>query len=665
MTPPIRSWTNGYQTRAAIPPSRAFDLFLAGHRMDGERDAGDPRIDHLLHEGTVPGRTSRGELTRRDVRHALNQGPTLGLLRPMRSRPKITVYLTPSPALPGQRFRAELVLESTSDTPCDAITLTLIGEEKRYWRTRRSNNSSRRVYHERSIVAVGAKFPGALLSPGKHTRRAVFDLPPNASPTYRSEFTEIAYLLSVRVDIPWWPDSTADYTVAVAPLPARARTSPVTRFTSHTEPQGKELYIEASFSTLDAQIGQVIEGVVSLTNVAHHRVTQVDVALVAIESPLVESSAGPAEVARTTWTVSPKAPRDGESVRFALKIPKGMPPALETPFIAVTHQFEIAARVTFSADAQILVPVRILPAGSEDAAGVAPAAVGDKKRAANWQRALAGLGRADASLVSFDADTEEVVLSCGGRTLVVYVEKRGKEGSFLVARAAWPSLGLGLVVRDRRWKDIGGIDVDDAWDDRFVVRGRDAAQVVPFLDARTRAFLQAFADVSIEDREGRVAVKGSAHVVEALTAFLRAAIDFDAWMSTGYERVASPVPLAAAKGAWRAFAQKWSATFHPGDFSVDRLSSSGVDVIVRHRFEGATPKDTVIEVPPIASLKLPPDFAETATAALGRRVAVTEQGVVQVWGELALDPSVLEPVIEGLGAALRKLVTGERVGPYR
>lgn len=583
----------------------------------------------------------------------------------MRSRPKITVYLTPSPALPGTRLKAELVLESGSNTPCDAITLTLIGEEKRYRRTRRTNNASRRVYHERQVIAVAAKFPGALLTPGQHTRRAVFEIPPNAPPTYKSEYAEIAYLLGVHVDIPWWPDSNQSYVVTVAPLASTRARAPTTRYTSHAEPQGNELFIEASFSTLDPALGEKVEGVVSLSNVAHHRVKSVDVSLVAIESPLVESTAGPAEIARTTWTVSPGTPLEGEAVRFALKIPKAMPPGIETPFIRVTHHFEVSARIFLGSDRQILVPVHVRPLGSDDAAAAPPAVVGDQKRAANWQRALSALGRADVSLVSFDADTEEVVLSCRGRTLHVFVEKRGKEGSFLVARAVWPSLGLGLVIRDRRWKDIGGIDVDDAWDRRFVVRGRDAGQVVPFLGAEAREFLRSFADVSIEDREGRVAVKGSAHKAEALAAFLGAAIDFDAWMASGFERVAPLAAFAAVEAAWQAFARRWRATFHRGDFSVDGFEVGGVAMVVRHRFEDATPKDTVVEVPPIAGVALPRDFGDTATAAVGRRVAVTEQGTLQVWSGLVLDPSALEPVLEGLGAALRKLITGERVGPYR
>ncbi|MFO0611798.1 MAG: hypothetical protein U0414_04360 [Polyangiaceae bacterium] len=585
----------------------------------------------------------------------------------MRSRPTVKLYLTPNALYPGSRLEAELVLTSRSDTPCNGIRLTLRGQERRYRKTVRSGNTSRRVYHEREVVALRAEFPAVLLSRGDHTRKAVFDVPHDAPPSYKSDSAEISYEIAVHVDIPWWPDRRDAYVVRVLVPPSERREAePAARYTSHPEPEGKDLFIEASLETLDLVPGQNVEGAVSLANVAHHRVKGVDLALVAIESPLVQSSLGPAEVLRSTWTLVDGKPSEGQPVRFAIEIPKAETPDFETPFISLTHSLEVRARISLGRDQTISLPARVSAAGSVRKARKArPAALGSDKRAANWQRALAALGRPEVEIVSVDPVSDEAVLASGGRTLRVSAELRGDEGSFLVARAAWPSLGLGLSLRDRRWKDLGGIDLGGEWDERFVVRGRDPEQIKLFLDARTRRYLEAFADVSITDREGYVAVKGSSHKAKPLGQFLGAAIDFDAWLGEAYASVPPPPALADAAPAWSDFASKWGATFHPGDFSIDDLDVSGLPMRIRQRFAEATPETTNIEVLPIEGLTLPADFASSMSAALERAVTVTDKGGVRVALALARDPSEIEPLLEALSASLRKLLKGETVGPYR
>lgn len=580
----------------------------------------------------------------------------------MRRRPKITLRVTPAVVLPAARLRAEVVLTSKADTPCDGITLTLSGHQRRYEREGSESGAAHRVYHRAEICCLTASFPPVLLTAGEHTRSAFFDLPANAPPTFESEWSEIAYRLAVKVDIPWWPDSTADYVVEVAvpPNARRKRDAAVKRYASHAEPNGKELYVEASLDAHDLTVGERIEGAISLANVEHHRIKGVDLALVTIESARVKSSAAPGEIARTTWTIHEGKPAEGAPLRFTIEIPKATVPDFATPFIAVTHAIEVNARVSLGQDRQIILPARIVPPGTRGLRKSRPATIGADKRAENWQRAIEALGRPEIGVVSIDPDTDEVILSSPAGTLRVSAERRGSDGSFLVACATWPSLGMGLVIRDRRWKDLGGIHVGGDWDDaRYVVRGREATQVTSFLDARTRAHLAGFADIVIEDRSGRVAFKGSAHNAERLAAFIGAAIDFSDWMSTAYARVAPPVALAHASSAWSNFAARWCATFHPGDFSIDGFSVAGFPMIVRHRWEESTPRDTVIEVPPVQGLVLPDDFVDSTSREMGKRVLVSEQGFVQVWSPLVTDPAALDALLDGLGARLAKLVKGD------
>lgn len=209
--------------------------------------------------------------------------------------------MSPERPTPGTTVTIDATLHSRSDTPCDAIELGLIGREKRYRRTVTHGKTRIKTYHERVIIAEGSVAPEQVLTAGEHALSVQVELPREGlPPSYESELCSIRYELVARVEIPWWPDKEA-----LQPFEMRAvKTTPSepkpVRVVSHREPTGRELFVEVSLPRGEYSLADQVEGTLSLWNVAHHRLKAIEIDVVAVESPLVESSQGPVVTAQTS-----------------------------------------------------------------------------------------------------------------------------------------------------------------------------------------------------------------------------------------------------------------------------------------------------------------------------------------------------------------------------
>lgn len=586
----------------------------------------------------------------------------------MRSRPKIELHLSPDPLHPGARITATLTLVSKSETPCNGISMTFSGAEWRYHRTDEKGDRSRKVYHRREIVEREARFRGRTLSVGAHTRKAVFELPEDAPPSYASELGGIEYEVEARVDIPWWPDAVRSWSVPVvlppSAIPAQKR---AVRRTSERTPKGDRVLVEASVATPEVAVRGRLEGVVSLSNLGAGRVSRVEIDLVGVERALVESTEGPADVECTTWTVFDGQPGENESIPFSIVPPRDHQPDLDGELLALTHELRVTAVASRGKSVTLSLPVKLHPEGSLAPEGARLAAVGDVRVEKIWASALAKLGRPDVRLVSIDPQTSAVVLAAAGRSVCFSIDVRGAEGSFLTASCTWPSLGLGVSLRSRSWSDFVGTSVHDDVDGRLVVRAREELQIKALLDAPFRDKVLSYTDVRIEDTAGHIASPGTVQRSAPLAEFIRLALDFDAWMSTCFERVQPPLAIDASLASYRALAAKRQGHLHPGDMSIDLTFAGEIPGAVRHRFEGVVPVETVVEVPRPPRLLRSEEALRELVRATGARVVLTQRKPIslQLWQPLVEDASALEPVLAGVEATLEKFSKKKKAGPYR
>jgi hypothetical protein len=595
----------------------------------------------------------------------------------MRSRPDLKVYLTPSSPLPGTLFRAEAELVSHSKTPIDGVEFHLIGTERRHSGTSTVGSTTVPVYQMITHVDLIGSTPATTLDKGVHRVAAEFEVPPRCPPAYRSAITEIRYDLMVRVSIPWWPDRSERYLVDVKALPSRAAGAPGSYCTDSAGPQGKSLYIEASLDSVVIDHHGSVRGAVSFANVSHNRVRRIELALVVDERP-AERSGIRHEALRYLVTLREGAPVEGESMSFNIKIPEKSPVSFVGVLVDVRWHLEIRAVIALGADVTLSIPIEVVRRGADapvDSARLRRAPpIGRERRALVWAEGARKRGFVN------DVDEERMTLDLGdGAALGITLEQRKEGGLFYDATITWPRLGLDLGVTERRWVDAWSgakipIDVP-RFGERFTVRGREAAQVLAFLDEAAARALLGFDEAAIGDEGATLVCAGTAQSVDDLDAFLGRALAAAQMLARGLARIPPPASMAAFVPAWRAFAGALGGRVSLGEMAIvdaafdrapiqisttwtekgePRSTELRLPVTLR---EGATQSDTNLDP---ASLALVASLKAQTTA-----LVITSDMIVATVPAPLADPASIEPVLIGLSRLALSISGASTRGPYR
>lgn len=579
--------------------------------------------------------------------------------------------------MPGTHFRAEAELVSRSKTPIDGVEFHLTGTERRHTGTSMVGTTPVPTYQMITHVDLVASTPATTLDEGVHRVAAGFELPPRCPPAYRSVVTEIRYDLMVRVSIPWWPDRRERYLVGVQALPSRAAGAPGSYCSNAAGPQGRSLYIEASLDSAVIDHRGTVRGAVSFANVSHNRVRRIELALVVDERP-VGRVGQRHEALRYLVTLRDGAPVEGESMAFNIQIPEKSPVSFVGVLIDVRWHLEIRAVIALGADVTLSIPIEMVRRGDDapvDSARLRRAPpIGRERRAIVWAEAARKRGFVN------DVDEERMTLDLGdGAALAITLEQRKEGGLFYEATITWPRLGLDLGVTERRWVDAWSgakIPFDVArFAERFTVRGREAAQVLAFLDEAAARALLGFEEAAIGDEGATLVSAGTAQSVDDLDAFLGRALAAAQTLVRGLARVPPPASMAAFAPAWRAFAGALGGRVSLGEMAIVdaafdqapiQISTTWTDkgeprstelrlpVTLR---DGAAPGDTSLDP---ASRTLVESLKAQTTA-----LVVNPDVIVAMVPAPLADPASIEPILIGLSRLAHLLSGTSARGPYR
>lgn len=606
------------------------------------------------------------------------------MLGAMRSRPDLSVYLTPTRVCPGERLRARVVLTSRSETPVEGIDVVLVGKESRYKSSSSSGDTTTMHYHRREVLRLGLRFPADILTPGTWDREVTFDIPRDAPPSYRSPLANITYELEVHVHIPWWPDRRERYvvtveTLAVDPGPPR----PQIFTTQAGEVRGDAPVLELSLEDDRLRLGGNLAGAVAVTGLGGRRLRRIELACVTVETALVKSSAGPRDVDRRTWILHEGTPAEGASVPFRLAIPKELSPGFRSPFIQVEHAIEAVAVVALGQDIALRVRAHALRSAAARPGAPVPL-IGSARHLGVWQAAveqvrLTGLG--GVRDMHFDPTQGAASFALGDVAVTVAEEqgavRRRRErggvaggaplsdsGPCLVAELTWPALGLGLRAAERRWTDFGqkAEAFDGALTKRFTLQAREPAQAARFLDASLGGALSAFDEAGLDDEGAVVLRRGGVYKVDGLVRFLAQVHHLATDVARATGAIPPPVGLAATAEAWRSFAASREARLRPGDLALSDWSLRGVPLTLTRRFEAerVVASELATTLPPGAD----PIVWKGALAKATGSASFVEGGQVGITLPDLSDPRALLPIAEAFTGAVGQLVGGE-VSPYR
>lgn len=426
----------------------------------------------------------------------------------MRFRPDVALFLKPAIAIAGDEVLVEAVLTSRSETPVDAIKMTLRGLETAGFQGRGA--------FQRSIIGQRAAFGPRKLVKGENRVSARFPMPYDAPPSYRGTLLLIEYELDLEVTIPWWLDRRQKFVI------------PVSRRGTFNEPVAPKvycnrqrtpdaLYMEATLDDERVEQGSVLTGVVSFANVSSARIKRVELQFKSRES------IGPAR-AQPLWhqdgatyvsTILDHAPKEGEPATFRVTFPRDAAMTFQSEHGRVEWTIAIVAVVSFGDDISINIPIKVTP----------PSRMGRQRRRAELppvgreRRAKVLQAAAQRLELDFDGAREELRSTAASSTISIRLEPHEGRGLVAVTELAWPALGLELELRERRWTDAFAdeLAIDDApFRKRFHVSAKEKERASLVLDGDVRSALSGFTEVELDDDGAMLARPISVQSVETV-----------------------------------------------------------------------------------------------------------------------------------------------------
>jgi hypothetical protein len=485
----------------------------------------------------------------------------------LRRRPLVSVRI-PGDIRPGRTFVAEVTLDAKSAVPVDWVDTELECKEVV---TFGSGKSTVRVPHSHLRLVARLMDEGTLPA-GKRVLRCEFTLPPELPPTYRGTRVTCGCTLSVHVSIPWWPDRRAEFDIVVRPN-NRPPDDPPAMYGTHPKgPKGNDLALECSLDRRVIEPGGEILGMVALTNLASHRVRQLSVGLVSLET--IRRDGRRKEVHEAERFVLqqavPEETDDGEPIPFRMRIPDNVSPSWRSALWDLDWFLEVEAHVPWSRNAKLTIPVTLVPRGVAKAKTLrAPPTIGSERVTALWSKV--------ASEVGWKLDGDVLRGDVGDVRATIRRDHRGGEGFVLHAELRYPSLHLGLDGGERRgFRRIlgGGVSIGNpAWDRRHYLAGREPAQ----MEAFARAVGEALARVGLEDLDDDHAVllaREAGLTLGPLRDFVHRAIEVALLIGVARGRIPAPGCMRDAIEAWKTLAKRLD-----GELELSRMGVVG-------RFEG-------------------------------------------------------------------------------
>ncbi|RYZ61904.1 MAG: hypothetical protein EOP08_12870 [Proteobacteria bacterium] len=375
------------------------------------------------------------------------------------------------------------------------------------------------IYHQRSVIALGRAFPEGVLEPGLRELRVDFDLPAEAPPSYRSTVGHVQYELHVQVRIPWWLDLSGKYPVHVEPLPVAAPApTAVSYTTSASQHTGAEPVLELSLEDDAIARGSQLRGALALAGLGGRTLRRIDIELHTVESSVVDSVTPQTVVERFVWNVHEGHLPDGKSVRFSLRVPDALQPALQTPFVRVQHRLRVLAVLPFGKDLTLPVPLRWYHAAEHAGRTTTLPSVGDERRHAVWRHAAAQLESAGIPGAYFDGEHERLTYALG--EVSITVDEHLASSPELRARFVYPTRGLGLLLSERAFLKHLPAKLQPALRSRFTLSARDGEQAEGWLQGALHSALLAFHEVEMTDTSLVVTRKGGVYQLQGLLEYL-------------------------------------------------------------------------------------------------------------------------------------------------
>ncbi len=463
-----------------------------------------------------------------------------------KTSPRIEVHV-PQVVI-GVPSRAVLTLHCSKAVPIDSVNVRLSGEALHRPQGSSASPSAPDVLETPMFLLLVRHFvpirERVELAAGSYHYPFDILLPDGLPGSYRGPRLNIRWRISVRVSIPWWPDPISTFDLSVVPRsPPPATASPPILFTTNPNgPSGRSPYAEVSLASTVVRAGEVLRGLISVANTAHHRYRVRLTLMQRLATRHVGISSADTDPI-TTVQLRPPA-RDDQPFPFGIQIPTRIIPAFAAYQMQLSWQLSCVIESDAFSARTLMIPIDIVPRDTvlcDDHRAPSLALIGSERRDQAWSSAAAATGYA--------YDSGALTRQLGACVLTISLESSGDHGNRLVADARIDEVDIGLCLEDG------------------MLRCRDAEQSARIAEA-TDALTKKHRLASADDRHLRYEVPDGGTRADALVALARW---FEVLVTTVLQvRAALPAPASVAhlQPAFERAAEVLAARFVPAGMDV-------------------------------------------------------------------------------------------------
>jgi hypothetical protein len=474
----------------------------------------------------------------------------------------------------GQQHHVEIELTPQEAIRVDYVEARVIG--KQGWET---GSGKSRVSHAVVYPRLETRFMDRGVLPAGPTRFAMeFALPRDTAPSHQIDPAHAQLELHVRIAIPWWFDIKYRYFLPVhLPPPPQVIRTPVALRSTHEQAAIDKPRIEVALASTRLIVGEVLRGSVAVFHLADDEPREVDLELVP-ELSLFGRGKRERSGAPYAMTMILPAGSAGQAVPFSMALPPQMTPSFASHSHALGWTFRARSGSFFGGKVGIGIALDVVDASA--AATTAQLAeaprLADERIAAVFALFAGRRGWQGRRLDADDDDTSRVAIERETDHGTLRLDHAYRpDGTFLIARVATRSLGLGLSVtpassiRHVFWKDIE-VDITD-WDRAHHVTARSAEQTIPALRAVVPmlAKLGSLGTMTRWTDEAIVFERAASDVEERDLAACEEALEAVAASITAGRLAVSPPPgLPVELAPWLELARKLDGELVAGDLSI-------------------------------------------------------------------------------------------------
>ena len=487
----------------------------------------------------------------------------------LKRRPDIRLSI-PRIIVPGRPFRVRIHLDCPRPLRIDGVSLELGG---RYWNIRQNQYGEQRFdtrFYGRTVDVVAS--PTELRS-GRHELEATLVVPEDAPSTYRGSRIAVEHFVTVRIDIPWWPDARASFALQVI-NPGRRSGGERRVWSSDPDgPRARHPYAEFSLSSTELVPSEQVLAVVALSNVELNRYRSIHITLVAFERIRRFLTLKHA-LAWARWRIDLDAPKENEPVHFRLEVPPTVVPAFSVGGVSVDWYVEFEIDVATGPAIKGWIPVSICrPEVRDDAAATAPPAVGSVRLELLWATV--------ARHLECEAQGTTLHHQIGCVSVHVRREHRGRQGVYVVAELRYPNLGIGLAL-------------DHAIDHPFLVTRHESQ--ARWLRTQLDASLAAAPPRHADDEHMVVELADAGTQARRLHTFVSRVLELANALDAVHGEIPPPASMQPSLERWRAAAQSMGASFEAAAVRI-RLERERDQLHIRPRWSRrGEPRGIVLEL---------------------------------------------------------------------